>query len=216
MKIQFRFFYGILSILFFFIVSSSFTNTSFNFISDFTKINYKIRPASKLEVFGKTNVNSFCCTSSEKFKPQNLKYKFDQERATIHFENAEFKIKVEQLNCGKKPINRDLYKALRTNEFPYIKIKMKEVFNLECDDLIDCDKWVEFEANADITITCETQSIRIPLLVKKMDTQSMRISGGTSLQLCDFDIQAPSALMGLIQVEDKIELSFDLLVDIEY
>ena len=215
MKNQIRFFCGLLSLLFFFAISSSFTNTTLNFISDFTKINYKIRPTSKLEVFGQTNINTFCCSSNEKFKPQYLKYKFDENQATIFFQDAQFKIKVEQLNCGKRPINKDLYKALKTNEFPYIIINMKEIFNLECDDLDDCDKWVEFEANTDITITCETQSVSIPLLVKQLDTQSFRITGGTSLDLCDFDIEAPTAMLGLIQVEDKIDLSFDLFVDME-
>ncbi len=215
MKNQIRFFCGIFFLLSVFAVTSSFTNTSANFISDFTKVIYKISPESKLEVFGETNINSFCCTSNETFKTQYLKYKFDQDQSIIFFQDAKLKIEVEQLNCGKRPINRDLYKALKTDEFPYIIINIKEIFNSKCDDLTDCDKWVEFEADLDITITCETQSVRIPLLGKKLDTQSFRITGGTSLDLCDFDIEAPTALLGLIQVEDNIDLNFDLFIDME-
>lgn len=210
-----KFFYGIYSLFILFIISSSFTITSVNFISDFTKVIYKISPSSKLEVFGNTNINSFCCSSNETFKSQNLAYKFDQEKSIILFQDAKLKIKVEQLNCGRKPINKDLYKALKSNEFPFITIQMKEILNLECDDLGDCDKWVEFEVNTEITITCETQSVGIPILVKQLDTQRFRITGGTTLDLCDFDIEAPSAMLGLIQVEDKIDLNFDLFIDIE-
>ena len=212
MKISTTNYYTLLLVAALFLVHSSFTNIVSDGKSDFKKIEYQILPTSILEVNGKTNINSFCCSSKERFQNKNLSYKFEKQSSSIHFQDTKFSIKIKQLDCGKKIINKDLFKALKANDYPNITIDFKEVFNLECNDLSDCDKWVEFEANADITITCETLSIRIPILVKKLNTESFRIAGGTTLQLCDFDIKAPTAMMGLIQVQDAIDFNFDLYV----
>lgn len=192
--------------------------SSFNFTnpeSDYKKAVYQIQPTSILEVNGKTNVNSFCCASSEQFEHQALDYKYDASKASISFLDTEFIIDIKKLDCGKKKINKDLFKALKVDEYPSIIIDLKDVLNLKCIDVDVCDEWVELEANTDITITCETKPFQIPILVKKMDVHSYKISGGAMLNLCDFDIKPPTAMMGLIKVKDAIEFNFELNVDVE-
>lgn len=197
------------------IILVGFTNFGASWNSDFKLIEYQIRPTSLLEVNGKTNVNSFCCNSNERFQNSNLGYKFEEKGSLIYFQNTKFDIKIEQLDCGKKKINKDLFKALKVKDYPNITIDLKEVINLESNDLSLCIDWMEFEAITDITITCETRQLSIPILVKKLDSESYRIKGGTTLQLCDFDVEAPTALLGLIKVKDAIEFNFDLYVDIK-
>lgn len=182
--------------------------------NEYHKIEYMIKPTSSLHVNGKTNVNSFCCDSEERFESQDLLYKLGPSKHSVIFEDTEFKIKIKELDCGKRKINKDLFKALRVDEFPYITIHLKEVINTECSDISKCGEWLDFEAVTDITITCETEPIIIPIMVKILDKHSYRITGGADLKLCDFDIEAPTAMMGLIKVKDDIEFEFDLHVDL--
>jgi hypothetical protein len=179
-------------------------------------VEYNILPTSVLEINGKTNVNSFCCTSKERFDTYNLNYQFHKEDKSFYFQDAKFDLTIKQLDCGKKKINKDLFKALRVEDYPNITIKLKEAINLECSDMTKCGEWTDFEVNTDITITCETRTIMIPILVKKLDDHSFRITGGTTLKLCDFEVKAPTALMGLIKVKDEIDFKFDLYVDVAY
>ena len=196
------------------IVFSSFSIIDTYRGNDFKKLEYNIRSTSLLEINGKTNINSFSCTSNERFQNQNLDYKFEEENESLYFQNTKFDIKIKHLDCGKKKINKDLFKALKADDYPNITIQLKEVINQECNDLSICGEWMDFEANTDITITCETKTIRIPILVKKLDTGSYRITGGTTLKLCDFDVKAPTAMLGLIKVKDEIDFNFDLYVDV--
>lgn len=200
----------LLAILFF--VQSSFIFTTEEPAPLYTT--FQIQSSSSLEVNGKTNVNSFCCTSKEYFKKGQLKYKLDQKSAIIHFEDTELKIAIKQLDCGAKAINKDLHKALQADDYPKITIDLKDVFNLECNDLSDCDRWVDFEAVTDITIVCTSRSVLIPLQAIKVDDNSYRVIGATTIQLCDFGIEPPTALMGLIKVKDILEIKFDLFVDL--
>ena len=99
-------------------------------------------------------------------------YSLDRESATFYFKNTRLKIKVHQLDCGLKAINKDLQNTLQARQYPYITIDLKQAFNLECSNAIDCDRWVEFETITDITLACETKTVGIPIHVKKIDETS--------------------------------------------
>ena len=184
------------------------------FESDYKKAIYQIKPSSILEVNGKTNINSFCCASDEQFENKDLDYRYEASKSSISFQNTKFVLDIKKLDCGKRKINKDLFKALKVDEYPNIIIDLKYVLNLECFEPEVCDEWVQLEANTDITITCETNPVQIPILVKKVDTNSFKITGGTMLNLCDYDIKPPTAMMGLIKVKDAIEFNFELNVDV--
>ncbi|MDF1698350.1 MAG: YceI family protein [Saprospiraceae bacterium] len=182
--------------------------------SEYKKIEYAIQSSSVLEVNGKTNINSFCCSSNEQFKTKSLIYRAEQDYSYFNFQDTKFAIQIKDLDCGKKKINRDLFKALEVDKYPTISIQLKEAINTECADMTTCGEWFDFEVNTDITITCETRTIQIPIRVKRLDDTSYRIQGGTGLKLCDFEVKAPSALLGLIKVKDEIEFNFDLYVEL--
>ena len=206
-------FYLLFAVLF--LMLTSFRNITSFWADNFVNIEYHIQSNSLLEVNGKTNVNSFCCTSDEKFDYNTLSYKIENKNPSIYFQNTRFDLSIKELDCGKKKINKDLFKALKVEDYPNISIDLKEVFNHECTDLVICGEWLEFEAITDITITCETRPVRIPILVKRLSTDSYRITGGTTLRLCDFEVKAPTAMLGLIKVKDDIDFNFDLYVDIK-
>ena len=182
--------------------------------SDFKKIEYSILPTSNLEVNGKTNVNSFSCISKERFTNERVDYRKDDNDLSISLRNTLFLLKVEELDCGKKKINKDLKKALQVENYPNIKVLLKELINVECNDKVECNEWLSYDAQTEITITCNTRTINIPIMVNKLDEMSYRVTGGTDLQLCDFDVEAPTALFGIIKVKDLIQFNFDLYVDL--
>ena len=196
-------------------IQSSFLIITPKLKTGFTHKEYKLRPSSILEVNGKTNINSFSCTSRERALRGKLSYQLEAETTTINFQNTKLKIAIQQLDCGAKAINKDLHKALQSDGYPNITIDLIQLFNLECKNLGNCDSWVNFEAVADIIIVCTSKSVYIPVQVKKLDDFSYRIRGSKNLELCDFGIEPPTAMMGLIKVKNKIEINFDLFVDLE-
>lgn len=182
--------------------------------TELTQLNYVIKESSTLEVNGKTNINSFCCTSKEAYSKMSLHYRKGSGESDIIFENAILKLQTERLDCGKKAINKDMHKTLQADTYPNIILELKEIQNTLCHNLDNCDEWFELTAVADITITCHTRTYIFPVTTKKYDTHSYRISGATSLQLCDFNIDPPTALMGLVKVKDGLEINFDLYIEL--
>ena len=196
------------------VVLSSYKSFVKEIESDFKKIEYSILPSSNLTVNGKTNINSFSCISNEQFANERIDYRKDDNDLSISLRNTLFLLKVEELDCGKKKINKDLKKALQVENYPNIKILLKELINVECNEKIECNEWLSYDAQTEITITCNTRTIDIPIMVNRLDEMSYRVTGGTDLQLCDFDVEAPTALFGMIKVKDLIQFNFDLYVDL--
>ena len=197
------------------IAVGSFLFVSFNSPSGVINMaQYQILQESKLEINGKTNVNRFCCNSEEQFAPGKLKYQLDENTETIHFTGAQLKVKVHELDCGAKPINKDMREALQADHYPNIVIDLKRVAFLEGKNALLCNEWVQLEAVSDITLVCTTKSIYFPIQVLPLSANKWRIAGGTQIKLCDFGIEAPTALNGLIKVKDEMEINFDLSVQL--
>ena len=210
-----RFFLHFKLFLFSFLILCSFYKPESSHNKDFTTVNYLIKKSSTLSVNCKTNLNTFCCTSQEKFEKKSLEYKFNQNINQMVFENTILNMQINQLDCGNRFINKDMHKTLRAKKHPNITLTLKEANVKDYNILEKCNEWIELIVNADFTITNNTQTFKIPVRAKKLDINSYRISGETSLQLCDFGIKSPTALLGLVKVEDEIEISFDLYVEVK-
>ena len=182
--------------------------------NEIVSLEYIINDESILEVNGKTNVNSFCCTANENFSRKKITYRYNEEGTIIAFEQAKLTLNTDKLDCGRKVINNDMRKALQADKYPNIVLQLKEIQNLACHDLSVCNELVELIAVTDITITCNTKNYSFPVIVNKLDDNYFRVSGETTLQLCDFDIDAPTALLGLIKVKDELNIGFDLYIEI--
>mgnify|MGYP000492088847 CR=1 FL=1 len=203
MKNKFTLLLGILSLIFIY---------SFNLRNDRTPIQYYLGDQSKLEVFGKTNVNEFCCASYEKFKPQKLTYEIPFDSDKMKFNRAKLNIQINEMDCGGRLINKDFRRTLNADKCPFISIDLKEIINQDCDNLRECDNWIFFIASTEITINEVNQKINIPIHILKETDQKFRVTGQKKLQLSDFKIIPPTAFMGMIKVRNSIEINFDLEV----
>ncbi len=182
--------------------------------SELVVIDYQIQETSVLEVNGKTNINSFCCTSKDNYKKKKLKYAIEGDNSKIVFNEARLSLNTNNLDCGKKAINKDMRKTLQADKYPQIILELKEIQNTKCYDFENCEEWYEITAITDITITCFTQTYIFPVIVKKLDNHNFRVSGEATLQLCDFEIEPPTALLGLVKVKDGLDIAFDLYIEL--
>lgn len=171
---------------------------------------YILEPTSLLSINGETNVNSFCCSSQQKFPKGRVGYEWGKGNGNLNFENAILKINVQSLDCGANAINRDLQKTLQAESFPYITIELKEAINTQGDKSIKKNQWIELQAMTEITLCCVTKEVTIPIKIRKDSDNRFRIIGSTVLKFRDFELEPPTVMMGLIKVKETLDISFDL------
>ena len=181
----------------------------------YEQLTYAIEPSSLLEVNGRTNINKFCCSSEEKDLSGSVFSKYEsEENNNIIFKNTSLKIKIKELDCGAKAINKDLHKTLQADTYPAITIQLLKVKNEDCRNLDNCQEWTNITASTLITIANESRKVDMPIHVKKNQSGHYLISGMCTLMLKDFGIEPPTALMGLIKVKNQIDINFHLEVSV--
>lgn len=163
-----------------------------------------IAPSSKIVIKGRTNVNTFKCQYNvlKLSKPINVYFRKQSdeivfEKTTLALENANF-------DCGGKAINNDFQELLKSETYPKIFIKLKEISKYPNDEN-------RIQTLLDIEIAGVSRSYSIPVEFENEDT--LIIKGLLTLNLRDFNLEPPKKALGLIVVKDTIDINFQLRVE---
>ena len=175
----------------------------------------RIDECSTLSLQGSSNINTFDCLCLNEFPIYEIDISTAVNFRQFQFADAQLNIPVGQFECGNKAIYKDLSKALRADEFPFISVDVREVFQTEkCLLFESCDKWTDLTINATINIAEVCKPVFLDVQAMKLGEDRFRFTSSHTLSMCDFNIDPPRALMGLIKVDPLISINFDLTVEV--
>nr|WP_177176555.1 YceI family protein [Hyunsoonleella jejuensis] len=100
-------------------------------------------------------------------------------------------------------MNKDFLKLLNSETYPNIIITLNEVESYAENDNI-------IQANVDIEIAGVVNSYTFPMQVNMYDT--MQISGILDVNICDFNMKPPKKALGLVVVNEIIQIDFALQI----
>ena len=127
-------------------------------------------------------------------------------QAVITMENGVLKgiqslsvnLTAETLESGKSQMDRNAYKALKTDKNPQIKYVLKDIKSGQG------NTWT---ATGDITIAGVTKTITMPVTVNQQGNV-LEFTGSFSTKLTEFKIDPPTAMLGTIKTGNDVKLSF--------
>jgi len=165
--------------------------------------------SSVLYLTGDTNVKGFTCQCEQKFEP--LSYQMVQQgKSNYQFSATHMRIPIRSLNCGNHMMNKDLFAALKADQYPNIVI---EPLSLDMPQLPhDFETWVGLTAKAQVSLAGVTKSILLPVSVCRLTDDRWKIRSCKTLCMLDFGIDPPTAMAGMIKVSDEIDIHFDFVV----
>ncbi len=117
-------------------------------------------------------------------------------------------VPVRAFDCGRPAMNRDLQEALQADRFPAIRFVLGEVAVLEAPTADSA----RLEVAGALTIAGTMRTVRFVAGGRLLASGRARLVGSLPLQLTDFNVKPPTALLGLIRVHDQITVHFDLVV----
>ncbi|MEQ1747300.1 MAG: YceI family protein [Saprospiraceae bacterium] len=178
------------------------------------KKRYSIVKPSRLYLRGTTNVNKFTCECEDQFVLQELEITDDTD-AGARFKNARLSMMTRKFNCRNGKIDRDMQKALKAEEYPKIEIELLET-RQKTEGLQNPESdWFDIEAKVNVTITGVTKEKQIKAKAKKLSTGQFALKGSEALNMSEFSIVPPTAMFGLIKVNDQITFHFDLTIQLD-
>lgn len=135
----------------------------------------------------KTNVNSFTCSCDEtSFVCQD----FTAVQKVL-------KLPVENFDCPKRMIEKDLVELFEAEKYPYISIEILDY------------KEYHGSISAEIKITIKKVSKVYELqLGETYDSEGFYITGSQLLDLTDYHIEPPVKALGLVKVKPVVAIEF--------
>lgn len=127
-------------------------------------------------------------------------------QAVVTIENGAFKgiqslsvsLTAETLESGKSQMDKNAYKALKTDKNPQIKYVLKDIKSGQG------NTWT---ATGDLTIAGVTKTITMPVTVNQQGNV-LEFTGSISTKLTEFKIDPPTAMLGTIKTGNDVKLSF--------
>ncbi len=165
---------------------------------DFEKENIMILPSSELIIAGSTNVNKFDCKFNIELIADKKKVKYTQEDHLIRFKDLQLNLLTEGFDCGNKRMNSDFQDLLMCEKYPEIVINIQRV------ELISSEYQKAFIT---VKLAGKTNHYHLPIQINED-----RFKGKFKMNIRDFGLEPPKKALGLIEVDEQIEVQFDLKV----
>lgn len=177
-------------------------------------VQYTIVSQSQLYLEGSTNVNKFTCDYANPFMKGVLQLESTPDGRLVRFKNAILGFEVERFDCHNKLMNKDLYKALKSEQHPEVKIQLLDIRQEAKQEIQNCADWVTIQANTLITISGVSKTVTMPIKAKKINSKQYQFSACQDLLMTDFGITPPAPFFGTIKVRDKITIHLIFLVEV--
>lgn len=173
-------------------------------------ITYSFEKGSKVSIDGTSNVKDFLCSSNKLFAGQNAELnREDSEK--VGFSNAALDFNLSSLDCGNNGMNKDLMKAMKADRFPLISVKLLNA-RISQGKKLSLSGWTTVKITLSVSMAGSTKNANIIVQGKQTGDNQYRFVGQYSMLMTDFGITPPTALFGMVKVNDAIIVKFDLLV----
>ena len=185
--------------------------TTFSFLAVFVAL-FAVRPASAqtavlvenrsgVVIEGSSNVSSFACRAGSVDGRGRV-----AETGKLRTEVLLI-IPVRSLDCGNPRMNADLFAALKADDHPTIRFEMDGATVVG----YRSSGSVELEVSGTITVAGVARNVQTRVVGDRLAEGHFRAAGAIRLSMSDFEIDPPTALLGLVRTRDRINVRFDLV-----
>lgn len=117
---------------------------------------------------------------------------------TPSFVGSEVSLMAESLKSGKKGMDKNAYKALKTEDYQNIQFKLNNC---------TMESATKGKATAQLTIAGFSRDVTFDIEVESTGS-AYTIKGSADFRLTDFKVDPPTALMGTVKTGDDVTIEF--------
>jgi hypothetical protein len=167
-----------------------------------------VQPESTLIIAGKTNVSTFQCTTLYCGR-DTLVLREGAGRPV--FLKGNVSLDAAAFSCGMQLMTNDFNKTIKAKEHPAIAI---DFISFERTPVYGCSE-ERFKGRMNISLAGITKPFDVDCAIEAKSNGIIYLRGNRVFGFADFNLTAPSRMMGLVKVEDKLEVKFNLALKID-
>ena len=170
------------------------------------QVTLQLSSDSQLAIRGKANIANFECSFVSGHVHDTIQTKVSIVADVVHLSNAGIEFPVKHFDCGNKVINKDFRKTLDHENHPTITLDLTKIY---FDGSGSGDNYLEAEAEIIITIAGRSNTYLVPFDEITFGQGNIAFTGRQQLAFSYFDLEAPTAVFGMVKVRDELDVSFD-------
>lgn len=172
-------------------------------------VTVELQKNSHLFIHGSTNIVSFRIEQDgEKFMLKSNQITTKQLQNRLYFvDNNEITIAVKNFTSINKMALRDFKKLLKSDKFPTLQVKINYLEMVSNNDNLQT---VKGNASIIIVLTAISKQYFIPITAVR-DRNLLIVKGTKKLSIRDFGLEPPTEMLGMIKVDEWINIEFDLI-----
>lgn len=164
--------------------------------------------SSRFVIQGKTNVNSFECSLSQKASKENLNVQSQWSDFNLSFEGLRFRYQVGKFDCNLPAMNKDMQELLKSDDYPHLFL---EIHNIQIDRSNKEIERLKVSAEVSIMIAGVYQKYQVADgLVINRSEEELTFRGKKTLKMTDFNIEPPTKFFGMVTVTDELKVEFEI------
>lgn len=165
-----------------------------------------VHPSSKIFIDGKTNVNSFRCAIAHYTGKDTLVLQEGGPKKRPVFTKGYVGLEAANFDCGMQLMTHDFREAVKYKEYPIASI---EFISFERIPQLSSGQDT-FKGRMQISLAGVTKPFDIKCTIDVEPSGLIHLKGGRRFTFSDFKLIPPTRMMGMVKVEDSIEVNFHL------
>jgi hypothetical protein len=166
-----------------------------------------IHPSSTVSINGKTNVNKYDCAIAG-YKGSDTLLLTAERGKGAYFKKGLARLDASAFECNMKVITKDMAETIQSDKHPYIEINFLSFERVPKYEATE----EKFKGNltiklADVAVPCEVRCS-----IVKDEKGLIHLRGRHNFKFSDFRLEAPSKMMGMVKVEEKITVNFHMVL----
>ena len=132
------------------------------------------------------------------------------QTATFPQPTFALQVPVTTLRCGNRQMERDMYRALRSDAFPTIDFTFQQLVGGINHDL-DTGTYNAKIAGV-LSLAGAKRNVSVDVAATRIARDRFRLQARLPLRMTDFRITPPTALFGMVKAKDDLTVHFDLVL----
>ncbi len=156
-------------------------------------------PSSDLKIYGTSSLHDW----HEEVEEQKGSISIDNSNE-LKINALKLEVISESLKSGKRGMDKNTYKALKTDTYKTITYQLTEVKSITKTS----NQNYKVEAYGNLTITGVTKKVQLNFELVLTD-KNINLKGEKTFKMTDFNIDPPTALLGTITTGDEVTIKFN-------
>lgn len=166
---------------------------------------------SRLVLEGSSNVAAWRCSGTTLEGRMDVAAPLDRiDSVMTGVEDFRLTVPVSTLRCGNRQMERDMYRALRSDAHPAIEFEFAELVGAVRRDAT-AGRW-RARINGVLALAGARRAVSIEVEAERVGADRFVLRARLPLRMTDFRITPPTAFFGMIKAHDDLIVRFDLVL----